>query len=70
MILAEEVRHVAIGTRWFRHCCGEQGLDPLQTFLELLHEHYRRLPRGPFNLDARYEAGFTEDEMKALTAGF
>lgn len=69
VILAEEVRHVAIGTRWFRHCCSEQGVDPLETFLGLLHEHNKGLPRGPFNLGARYEAGFTEEEMSALAAG-
>ena len=69
VILAEEMRHVEIGTHWFRHCCREQGLDPIETFLGLLREYYERLPRGPFNLEARYEAGFTEAEMAALTAG-
>ncbi|MEE4219317.1 MAG: ferritin-like domain-containing protein, partial [Xanthomonadales bacterium] len=69
VILAEEVRHVEIGTRWFRHCCAEQGLEPLETFLELLRAHYGGLPRGPFNLEARYRAGFSEEEMRALTAG-
>ena len=69
VILAEEVRHVEIGTRWFRHCCREQGCEPMATFLGLLRQHYKGLPRGPFNLDARYEAGFTEEEMAALTAG-
>lgn len=69
VILAEEVRHVEIGTRWFRYCCEEEGVEPMETFLGLLHKHYKGLPRGPFNLEARYEAGFTEDEMKALTAG-
>lgn len=69
IILAEEVRHVAIGTRWFRHCCKEQGLDPLPTFLHLLRNRYDSLPRGPFNLEARYQAGFSREEMEALTAG-
>lgn len=69
VILAEEVRHVEIGTRWFRYCCEQEGREPLDTFLGLLHEHYKRLPRGPFNLDARYRAGFTPEEMDALTAG-
>ena len=69
VILAEEVRHVEIGTRWFRHCCKNEGREPMETFLGLLHEHYRGLPRGPFNLDARYRAGFTVEEMDALTAG-
>ena len=69
MILAEEVRHVAVGTEWFRYCCREQHLEPLETFLGLLRDYYAGSLRGPFNLDARYEAGFSVDEMEALTAG-
>ena len=69
VILEEEVRHVKIGTRWFRHCCELEGVEPMDTFLGLLHEHYSGLPRGPFNLEARYQAGFTAGEMQALTAG-
>ncbi len=69
VILTEEVRHVAIGTRWFRYCCEQDELDPLGTFLELLERHYPGSLRGPFNMEARYEAGFTQEEMAALTAG-
>jgi uncharacterized ferritin-like protein (DUF455 family) len=69
VILEEEVRHVAIGSRWFRHCCSEAGVEPLTTFLDLLHERYAGLPRGPFNMAARRRAGFTEQEMAALTVG-
>ncbi|MDH3789711.1 MAG: ferritin-like domain-containing protein [Xanthomonadales bacterium] len=69
IILAEEVRHVAIGTHWFRYCCQLQGKPPLPTFLELLQKNYSGTLKGPFNLDARYRAGFTEAEMSALTAG-
>ena len=69
VILAEEVRHVAIGTRWFRYCCEQDGVDPLATFLNLLEIHFQGSLRGPFNLDARYEAGFSQEEMAALTAG-
>jgi uncharacterized ferritin-like protein (DUF455 family) len=69
VILAEEVGHVAIGSRWFRYCCEREGKDPLPTFLEVLKRHYGHGLRGPFNLDARYRAGFTEAEMAALTAG-
>lgn len=69
VILEEEVRHVAIGTRWFRYCCGEAGLEPGPAFLDLLRAHYPSLPRGPFNMDARLAAGFSKSEMDALTAG-
>ncbi len=69
VILEEEVRHVEIGTRWFRYCCEQQGREPLPTFLELLGQHYSGTLRGPFNLEARFRAGFTREEMAALTAG-
>ena len=69
IILAEEVRHVAIGTHWFGHCCSLEGLDPEVTFLSLLKTHYGGAVRGPFNLQARLRAGFTAAEMQALSAG-
>jgi len=69
IILEEEVRHVAIGTRWYRYCCEQEGLPPLPTFVELLKQYYPRGLKGPFNLDARFEAGFTPREMEALAHG-
>jgi len=66
VILEEEVRHVAIGTHWFRYCCAKQRLDPAATFLSLLKTRYGGAVRGPFNLEARYEAGFSREEMEAL----
>jgi uncharacterized ferritin-like protein (DUF455 family) len=66
VILEEEVRHVAVGSYWFRHCCAAQGLDPVNTFLELLKTRYGGALRGPFNLQARYEAGFSRGEMELL----
>lgn len=65
IILEEEVRHVAIGTRWFRHCCAREGREPVSTFLELVGEYFGA-PRGPFNVDARLTAGFTREELSAL----
>jgi len=67
IILEEEVAHVEIGTRWFRHCCDEQGLEPDATFIELLSEYFTGGLRGPFNLPARFQAGFTQQEMDAIS---
>ena len=66
VILAEEVRHVDIGTRWFRHCCSEAGRAPAPTFAELLETHMAGNVRGPFNEAARAAAGFDEDDMALL----
>ena len=69
IILAEEVRHVAVGTHWFNYCCEQENKPPVETFLALLRTHFTGSIRGPFNLAARSAAGFTSAEMDALMAG-
>ncbi|WP_266167898.1 ferritin-like domain-containing protein [Dyella subtropica] len=68
VILREEVAHVAAGTRWYRHCCERDGVDPRDTFLDLLRDYMGRTLRGPFNRPARLEAGFDEEELDRLTS--
>ena len=68
VILEEEVRHVEIGSHWFRICCDQRGLDPESTFLELLKEYFNGPLRGPFNISARMQAGFTQREMDAIAS--
>ena len=66
IILEEEVRHVAIGSRWFRHLCEVRGQEPEATFHSLLAEYFADGLPGPFNHPARREAGFSEAELEAL----
>jgi len=66
VILAEEVAHVAAGTRWFHYCCARDGLDPVPTFMRYLDEYMRGSLRGPFNVAARKKAGFSDDELAWL----
>ena len=68
VILREEVAHVAAGTRWYRHCCERDGIDPIETFFTLLRDYMGVSLRGPFNLPARLEAGFVEEELDRLAA--
>ena len=65
-ILAEEVRHVAIGSRWFAWCCAREGCEPQATFLDLLRGNARGSLRGPFNRMARLQAGFDDAELVAI----
>jgi uncharacterized ferritin-like protein (DUF455 family) len=65
VILEEEVAHVAIGTRWFRHLCAQRDVDPVPTFRAVLAEHRVRLQR-PFNEDARLRAGFVAQELEPM----
>lgn len=66
VILREEVAHVAAGSRWYRWHCGRAGIAPEPKFRELLAEYARAALHGPFNIDARAAAGFSEEELAAL----
>lgn len=68
IILRDEVGHVAIGSRWYRHCCETRGLDPRVTFTDLIRRHLRGEVRCPLNHDARLSAGFDASELEALEA--
>ena len=67
IILDEEVRHVEIGSHWFHVCCDQRGLESESTFLALLEEYFKGSLRGPFNIPARMQAGFTQREMEAIS---
>jgi uncharacterized ferritin-like protein (DUF455 family) len=62
VILGEEVRHVAIGTRWFRVLCETRGLEPVATFHALLAQYGARI-HEPLNRPAREAAGFVAAEL-------
>ena len=66
IILRDEVGHVAIGSRWFKYCCQQRGLDSEQTFRELISQYFTRQMSGPFDYEARQKAGFTVTELAAL----
>lgn len=68
IILRDEVGHVAIGNRWYRWLCTRDGLDEIATYADLSLKHKAPQPRGPFNLDARRAAGFSDEEIEALQA--
>ncbi len=68
VILAEEVRHVAIGSHWFAWCCEREGLSPEPTFIRLISGVAKGSIRGPYNLPARSAAGFADSEMALLAA--
>ena len=66
IILRDEIGHVAIGNRWFGWLCEQRNLDPLITYAELAARHRAPQLHGPFNLEARRAAGFSEEELAAL----
>lgn len=68
IILRDEIGHVAIGNRWYGWLCEQRGLDPVATYARLADEYQAPVMRGPFNLEARRAAGFSELELAALAA--
>jgi uncharacterized ferritin-like protein (DUF455 family) len=66
IILRDEIGHVAIGDRWFRHLCAERGLAVEITYRGLLNEYMKGPLKGPFHLEARRRAGFSEAELDYL----
>ncbi len=66
IILRDEIGHVRIGNRWYHWACEREGCEPLTTFRYLIKTYMNNnLGRG-FNYEARLEAGFTKEELRAL----
>ena len=61
IIYAEEVSHVAYGSKWFNWLCGRDGLDPKEAFHALVRRYFHGLLKPPFNEEKRAEAGLPPD---------
>ncbi|OED47587.1 ferritin-like domain-containing protein [Leisingera sp. S232] len=61
LIYAEEVAHVAYGSKWFNFLCGRDNLDPKETFHSLVRTYFRGALKPPFNEEKRADAGLPPD---------
>jgi uncharacterized ferritin-like protein (DUF455 family) len=61
VIYAEEVGHVAFGSKWFHFLCGRHDLDPKGVFHELVQKYFHGNLNPPFNDEKRAEAGIPLD---------
>ncbi|WP_223424770.1 ferritin-like domain-containing protein [Tateyamaria pelophila] len=60
-IYAEEVAHVAYGSKWFHFLCGRENLDPKVAFHRLVQTYFHSPLKPPFNEEKRAEAGLPPD---------
>ncbi|MEM9148052.1 MAG: ferritin-like domain-containing protein [Pseudomonadota bacterium] len=60
-IYAEEVGHVAYGSKWFHFLCGRSDSDPKPLFHTLVQRYFDGALRPPFNDEKRAEAGLPLD---------
>lgn len=61
VIYAEEVAHVAYGSKWFNWLCGRVGEDPKEVFHSLVRRYFHGALKPPFNEEKRAEAGMPPD---------
>lgn len=66
IILHDEIGHVLVGNRWFNFLCANESLSPIATYRELAEKYHAPTLRGPFNFEAREQAGFTSEELSLL----
>jgi uncharacterized ferritin-like protein (DUF455 family) len=66
VLLRDEVGHVEIGNRWYFHLCAQGNLEPVATYDALTLQYKAPVLKGPFNVEARRQAGFTEAELSRL----
>ncbi len=67
VILRDEIGHVAIGNRWYGWLCERQSLEPVAHYRALVRQYGAPRLKGPFNTAARQQAGFSAEELAALT---
>lgn len=56
----DEITHVTTGHRWLTWICGQESTDPVEVFRSNVKEHFRSGLKGPFNTEARMQAGMDE----------
>ena len=66
IILNDEIKHVAIGNHWYNYVCQEKDIDPIGAYSSLAEKYSAPKLRGPFNIEARRAAGFSDEELAAL----
>ncbi|WP_282169418.1 ferritin-like domain-containing protein [Ruegeria atlantica] len=67
VIYAEEVGHVAYGSKWFHFLCGRENTDPKDVFHQLVRQYFHGVLKPPFNEEKRAEAGLPPDFYWPLT---
>ncbi|RYP76966.1 hypothetical protein DL770_007140 [Monosporascus sp. CRB-9-2] len=63
----DEITHVTTGHRWLTWICQQEGTDPVQVFRSKVQQFFRGAVKGPFNAEARQQAGMDPSYYKDLS---
>lgn len=53
----DEITHVTTGHRWLTWICQREETDPVEVFRSNVQKYFRGPIKGPFNVEARQQAG-------------
>lgn len=67
-IYRDEIRHVSVGTKWFRIGCESRDLAVVAEWKRLVATHFRGSLKPPFNGSARDQAGLSRDFYEGVAA--
>ncbi|KAI1412796.1 DUF455-domain-containing protein [Hypoxylon sp. FL1857] len=62
----DEITHVTTGHRWLTWICQQEGTDPVQVFRSNVQKHFKGAVKGPFNAEARQQAGMDKSYYEDL----
>jgi uncharacterized ferritin-like protein (DUF455 family) len=65
-IYADEIRHVGVGTRWFKLVCESYKFDAPTHWKMLVQTYFKGQLKPPFNDSARAKAGLTREFHSSL----
>lgn len=63
----DEITHVTTGHRWLSWICEQEGTDAVRVFRDNVKEHFKGAVKGPFNAEARMQAGMDKRYYEDLT---
>ncbi|KAK6434908.1 hypothetical protein LTR95_008907 [Oleoguttula sp. CCFEE 5521] len=69
IIHRDEVTHVTTGHRWLSWICEQEGTQPVEVFRGYVMKYFRGAVKGPFNTEARAEAGMDACYYTDLAGG-
>ena len=64
VIYTDEIKHLAVGVRWFEHLCAACGENPHESYREILNARFPGGLKAPFNMPAREQAGMGAAYLK------
>jgi len=66
-IYVDEIKHLAVGVRWFEFVCAKTGTNPYAAYEDLIDARFPGGLKPPFNMPARISAGMSDAYLKAWT---